>query len=121
MMDRRKRIEYFAVTWSVFVSMFMLFFFLGTTNVSAGFVSEEGFRWYGGLAGGYMFSSVFSGILLAANFFAKRNLAFKIVAALLAFFTLFAVYIVGLVTFIPYQIYNLVMIFRTKPEKKDNG
>jgi len=119
-MDRRKRIEYLAVTWSVFASMFAMFFFLGTKDTGAGFMSGEAFRWHSGLMAGYMFSSILSGILLAARFFAKRKLAFKMAAALVAFFTLFAVYIVGLVTFIPYQIYNLVMIFRTKTEKGDD-
>ncbi|MBQ7887842.1 MAG: hypothetical protein IJ313_13280 [Clostridia bacterium] len=114
-MDRKKRIEYLAVTWAVFASMFALFFFLGTTSGSADFMTEEQFRWLSGLMGGYMFSSILSGIMLAARFFAKRKLAFKVVAALLAFFTFFVVYVVGLVTFIPYQIYNLVMIFRRRP------
>ena len=67
-----------------------------------------------GLVSGYAISSIVFSIVLAARFFAKRSMTFKIVAALLWFLPLFGTIIVGMIINIPYQVYNVVKIFTDK-------
>lgn len=118
-MDRKKRIEYLILTAVMFASVVLLFYFAGDIQSTVPIENEARFRLEGSLSMGYLFTSVLSGIMLAAGFFARRSLRFRIAAAALWFVTLFAVFIVGVLGFIPYQIYNLVRILCDRPADKE--
>lgn len=111
-MERRKRIEYLTLTWAMFASVVLLFYFTGDFSSTFPVENEALFRLGGSLLMGYMLTGLLSGILLAAGFFAKRSLMFKAVAAALWFITVLAVFAAGEFLLIPYQIYNLIQIIR---------
>ncbi len=112
-MSRKSRIEYLIETMCVFITGFIIF---GT--IAAAFQAINGSRLLSFLAygsfGGFAYSIILSGIILAVNFFAKRSMKFRITASVLWFFTLAAILYVGILTYIPYQIYNIVKIIKDK-------
>lgn len=119
MTSRKQRIEYLVTTAITFVSLFLLFFFAGTVESNLQIEDPQLLQLYGALTVAYGFSSILSGIMLAARFFAKRKLGFKIIASALSLVTAGVVMIVGFVSFIPYEIYNLVRILKTKPAEEE--
>lgn len=113
-MDRKKRIEYLAVTWTMFASVVLMFYFAGDFSSSVPVENEKLFRLAGSLMMGYVLTGLLSGIMLAARFFARRSLRFKVLAAALWMVTMLAVFGGGEFLLIPYQIYNLIQIVRSR-------
>lgn len=118
-MERKKRMEYLILTAVLFASVTLLFYFAGDIQSTIPIEDEAHFRLVGSLSMGYLFTSMLSGIMLAAGFFARRSLLFRIAAAVLWFITLFTVFIGGVLGFIPYQIYNLVRILCDRPAERE--
>lgn len=118
-MNRRKRIEYLAVTASMFISVTLLLYYVGEFSSTVPVENETLFKIVGSLNMGYLFTGILSGIMLAAGFFARRRLRFKVIAAALWLVTLFAVFGVGVFGLIPYQIYNLIRIIRDRPAAEE--
>ena len=118
-MERRKRIEYLILTWTMFASVVLMFYFTGDFSSTFPVENEAPFRLAGSLLMGYVLTGLLSGIMLAAGFFAKRSRLFKIAAAALWFVTMLAVFAAGEFLLIPYQIYNLIQILRGRPERDE--
>ena len=114
-MERKKRIEYLISTLCVAVTGFIIYGLLGSTLPIRDWTKLQRFV-YGGLLGGIGFSMMLSSILLAVRFFKKKNTVFKTVAALLWPITFFCVVYVGIFSYIPYQIYNIVKIVQCKKQ-----
>jgi len=68
-----------------------------------------------GCIGGFGFSMALSTIILTFNFFSKRKLIFKIIAAILWPITFACAVYAGFFCYFPYQIYNIVKIIKDKP------
>ena len=62
------------------------------------------------IIGGIFIGATISAIILAANFFSKRGLAFKIVAVCLFPITMLATFYAGFFSFVPYYIFNIVRL-----------
>ena len=126
-MSKRKRIEYLLVTLAAFVSGGLLYAFVGQMSMKA--FQEFGLEinwsaWQNGFMGGCFISCIVSSVILAARFFAKRKLWFKVLAAFLWFPVAGISLAVGMIGFFPYWVYNLVRIIIDKPEEKpeeENG
>ncbi len=112
-MERKGRIEYLISTLCVAVTGFMIYGLLGSTLPTEGYSKLQMFAFWG-LLGGFGFSMILSSILLAIRFFKKKSTMFKAVAALLWPITFFCVVYVGVFSYIPYQIYNIVKIVQYK-------
>lgn len=67
---------------------------------------------------GMNYSGFFTGVMFAVRFFSKRGLVFKAVAAFLWFITASAIFMVGVVSVIPYHIYNLVKIIFSNEKRQ---
>ena len=65
-----------------------------------------------GCLGGFGFSAIVSTIILSVGFFRKRGLGFKIIASVLWPITFGICVYVGILSYIPYQIYNIVKIIK---------
>ena len=117
-MTKKSRIEYLICTLSVFVTGFFIYGFIGSIEPLINESKLQSFLLFGCL-GGLGFSAVVSTIILSVGFFKKRGLAFKIVASVLWPITFAACVYVGIFTYIPYQIFNIVkLISAVKEEKK---
>lgn len=114
-MERKERIEYLISTLCVAVTGFIIYGFLGSTLPIRDWTKLQKFV-YWGLLGGVGFSMMLSSILLAVRFFKKKSTVFKTVAALLWPITFFCVVYVGVFSYIPYQIYNIVKIVQCKKQ-----
>lgn len=112
-MSREKRITYLATTMSVFITSGLLYGGLGSMIPDTQGIDVPGVLW--ALLGGYCFSSVFSGVFLSVNYFSKKSLRFKIVAALLWPITVACCMYASIFSYIPYQIYNIIKIIKDKP------
>lgn len=117
-MDRKRRIEFLAVTLSVFLSGFVLYGLIpilsnepliGNSKLLSVLVL--------GFLGGYAFSSLVAGIIFFARFIQNQVLAVKIVAAVFWPLVFAFVSYAGIFGNIPYQIYNLVKIFTYKTKQ----
>ena len=117
-MTKNNRIEYLVCTLSVVVTGFIIYGLVGSIEPLIHESKLQSFLFFGCL-GGFGFSAVISTIILSVGFFKKRGLAFKIVASVLWPITFAACVYVGMFTYIPYQIFNIVkLISITKEEKK---
>ncbi len=112
-MTRKKRIEFLIVTLCVFLTSFLIYGLVGTLN-PLNDNNLSSFLLFGCI-GGFGFSMMTSTIILTVNFFSKRKLAFKIVAAILWPITFACAFYAGFFCYIPYQIYNIVKIIKDKP------
>jgi hypothetical protein len=116
-MTKKNRIEYLVCTLSVMATSFIIFGFLGCMIPPNNINKLQTFLLTGCL-GGLTFSAVVSGIILSVHFFKKRGLVFKIVASVLWPITYMACVYVSILSYIPYQIYNIVkLISMTKEDK----
>ncbi len=118
-MSREKRITYLIVTLCAFASGFLTYGgleFLMPSNETA-HLNKGLFALVYGLLGGILISSLISTVMLSANFFSKRKLAFKIVSAVLWPITFICIFYAGVFTYIPYQIYNIVKIVNSSKKK----
>ena len=106
---REKRIEFLAVTWSLFIVAFIIYGILGATGFNGNhLLSGLGF----GFLAGYGFSSILSGCIIFARFITKKSLVFKIVCSCLFIISFGAIVYVGVFSLLPYSIYNLVKIIQ---------
>ena len=116
-MTKKNRIEYLVCTLSVLVTGFVLYGFVGSIEPLINESKLQSFFLFGCL-GGFGFSAVVSAIILSVAFFRKRGLVFKIVASVLWPVTFAAYVYVGILSYIPYQIFNIAkLISMTKKEK----
>lgn len=113
-MSREKRISYLFTTLCVFITGFFIYGFLGISNPLVDGSKLLSFL-YTACLGGFGFSMLLSTIILSANFFSKKKLAFKITAAILWPITVLCVVYLGIICYFPYQIYNIVKIIKDKP------
>ncbi len=111
---RKQRIEYLAVTLAAYVSGACLYSLLALIPHTGdpNFPPVLLLAFFGGL----LPSGVVSGVILASGFFSKKSTAFRTTAAFLWFITLACVLYVGIISLIPYGIYNLVKIV-TEPKQ----
>jgi hypothetical protein len=117
-MAKKKRIEYLICTLSVAISGFLIYGSIGAMSRFINGSAIQSFFAFGCL-GGFGFSAVVSTIILSADFFKKRGLAFKVVAAVLWPITFAACVYAGMLSYIPYQIFNIVkLVSIVKEEKK---
>ena len=117
LMTKKNRIEYLVCTLSVLVTGFVLYGFLGSIEPLINESKLQSFFLFGCL-GGFGFSAVVSAIILSIGFFRKRGLVFKIVASVLWPITFVACVYAGILSYIPYQIFNIAkLISMTKKEK----
>lgn len=68
--------------------------------------------------GGFGFSAIVSTIILSVGFFKKRDLKFKIIASVLWPITFAVCVYVGILSYVPYQIFNVVKL-RAMSENED--
>ena len=116
-MTKKNRIEYLLCTLSVLVTGFVLYGFVGSIEPLINESKLQSFLLFGCL-GGFGFSAVVSTIILSVGFFRKRGLVFKIVASVLWPITFAACVYAGILSYIPYQIFNIAkLISMTKKEK----
>ena len=117
LMTKKNRIEYLVCTLSVLVTGFVLYGFVGSIEPLINESKLQSFFLFGCL-GGFGFSAVVSAIILSVGFFRKRGLVFKIVASVLWPITFAACVYAGILSYIPYQIFNITkLISMTKKEK----
>ena len=117
LMTKKNRIEYLVCTLSVLVTGFVLYGFVGSIEPLINESKLQSFFLFGCL-GGFGFSAVVSAIILSVGFFRKRGLVFKIVASVLWPITFAACVCAGILSYIPYQIFNIAkLISMTKKEK----
>ena len=116
-MTKKNRIEYLVCTLSVLVTGFVLYGFVGSIEPLINESKLQSFFLFGCL-GGFGFSAVVSAIILSIGFFRKCGLVFKIVASVLWPITFVACVYAGILSYIPYQIFNIAkLISMTKKEK----
>ena len=116
-MTKKNRIEYLICTLSVVVTGFIIYGFVGSIEPLINESKLQSFLLFGCL-GGFGFSSIVSTIILSVGFFRKRGLVFKIVASVLWPITFVACVYAGILSYIPYQIFNIAkLISMTKKEK----
>ncbi len=113
-MTRKKRIEYAIVTLCVFITGFLIY---GSISTIQPLINNDKFSSFllFGCIGGFGFSMLLSTIILTVNFFGKRTLNFKIIAAILWPITFACAVYAGFFCYIPYEIYNIVKIIKEKP------
>ena len=117
-MTKKNRIEYLVCTSSVVVTGFIIYGLVGSMEPLINESKLQSFLLFGCL-GGFGFSAVVSTIVLSVGFFKKRGLIFKIVASILWPITFAACVYVGMLSYIPYQIFNIVkLISMVKKEKQ---
>jgi hypothetical protein len=113
-MDHKKRITYFAVTLTMYIIGFILYgciaaFVGGGMNLPWTDSKPVVFLLFG-LLGGHFLSSLISGILLFANFTAKKGIAFKVICCVFFAVTIAVIFYVGVFAAIPYGIYNIIKL-----------
>ena len=117
-MTKKNRIEYLFCTLSVVVTGFIIYGFVGSIVPLINESKFHSFLFFGCL-GGLGFSAVVSTIILAVGFFKKRGFVFKIVASVLWPITFAVCVYVGIFSYIPYQIFNIIkLVSMIKEERK---
>ena len=115
-MTRKNRIEYLVCTLSIFLSGFVIYGLAGSIQPINDMAKWQSFLLFGCM-GGFGFSAVVSAIILSVGFFKKRGLTFKIIASVLFPITFGVCVYVGILSYIPYQIYNIVKIISMPKEE----
>ena len=113
-MNKEKRITYLFTTLCVFITAFIIYGLLGSIEPLINNNRFLTFLFFGCLAG-FGFSMLLSTVILTGNFFAKKKLSFKIIAAILWPITISCAVFIGIFCYFPYQIYNTVKILKEKP------
>ena len=120
-MTKKNRIEYLVCTLIVVVTGFVIYGLLGSIEPLVNESRLKSFLLFGCL-GGFGFSAVVSTMILSVRFFKKRGLMFKIVASVLWPITFAACVYAGILSYVPYQIFNIVkLISMVKEEKKPSN
>ena len=118
-MSKKNRIEYLICTLSVFTTAFVIYGLLGSITPFVNESPELSFLLLGGL-GGFVFSALVSTIILSVSFFKKRGTTFKLVASILWPITLAICVYAGILSYIPYQIINVVKLISITKEEKNS-
>ena len=119
-MTKKNRIEYLVCTLSVVVTGFIIYGLIASQHSLINESKLQSFLLFGCL-GGFGFSAIVSTIILSVGFFKKRGLVFKIIASVLWPITFGICVYVGILSYIPYQIYNIVKIIKlTRTERQQN-
>ena len=108
-MTRKNRIEYLLCTLSVAITGFLIYGSLGSMMPIINDSKELSFLLIGCL-GGFGFSMLVSTVILSVRFFKKRGLVFKTLASILWPLTFSVCTYIGMLSYIPYQIYNMIRI-----------
>lgn len=108
-MSRKERIEYLVCTLCVVVTGFIVYGSLASYQPIINESKLQSFLLFGCM-GGFGFSALVSTIILSAGFFRKRGTVFKVIASILWPITFGVCVWVGILAYIPYQIYNIVKI-----------
>ena len=120
-MTKRNRIEYLVCTLSVVVTGFIIYGLIASQQPLISDSKVQSFLLFGCL-GGFGFSAIVSTIILSVGFFRKRGLVFKIIASVLWPLTFGICVYVGILSYIPYQIYNIVKIIKlTRAERESTN
>lgn len=120
-MTKRNRIEYLVCTLSVVVTGFIIYGLIASQQPLINDSKVQSFLLFGCL-GGFGFSAIVSTIILSVGFFRKRGLVFKIIASVLWPLTFGICVYVGILSYIPYQIYNIVKIIKlTRAERESTN
>lgn len=122
MVTTKIREEYLFTTMALFISSLLIYGCLGT------FLQEELFKnnnflqflLFGGIAG-YGFSSILSGIILFSRYISKKSILFKIICCCLFPLTFAIVVYVGVFSFLPYEIYNVIILLKDKRNTRERG
>ena len=115
-MTKRNRIEYLVCTLSVVVTGFIIYGLIASQQPLINDSKVQSFLLFGCL-GGFGFSAIVSTIILSVGFFRKRGLVFKIIASVLWPLTFGICVYVGILSYLPYQIYNIVKIVKLTREE----
>ena len=116
-MTKKERIEYLVCTASVFITGFIIYGLLTSFSPLINESKQQSILRFGCL-GAFGFSAIVSTIILSARYFRNKGLAFKVVAALLWPITFAVCVYVGFLSYIPYQISNIVKIVKMSKEEK---
>ena len=117
-MTKKYRIEYLVCTLSIAITGFIIYGLVGSIEPLINGSKLKSFLLFGCL-GGFGFSAIASTIILSVGFFKKRGLRFKVVASALWPITFAACVYAGMLSYIPYQIFNIVkLVSILKGEKK---
>ncbi|MEO1772300.1 hypothetical protein [Candidatus Enterococcus ferrettii] len=68
----------------------------------------------GGLAGGYLISSILSGILLFSHYLEKKSVRFRVITIVFFMITIQVILIVGIFLNIPIYLINLLQVIRRR-------
>ncbi len=118
-MTKRNRIEYLVCTLSVVVTGFIIYGLIASQQPLINESKVQSFLLFGCL-GGFGFSAIVSTIILSVGFFKKRGLVFKIIASVLWPLTFGICVYVGILSYIPYQIYNIVKIIKLTSAERES-
>ncbi len=116
-MTKKNRIEYLVCTLSVVVTGFVIYGLVGSIEPLINESKLQSFLLFGCL-GGFGFSAAISTIILSVGFFKKCGLKFKIVASVLWPITFAVCVYMGVLSYIPYQIFNIVKLISMVKEEK---
>ena len=116
-MTKKNRIEYLVCTLSVVVTGFIIYGLLASQQPLVNESKLQSFLLFGCL-GGFGFSAIVSTIILSIVFFRKRGLVFKIIASVLWPITFFCCVYVGILSYFPYQIYNVAKLISLTQEER---
>ena len=113
-MSKRKRLEYLIITACVLLSGFIIYGLVGSIQPQINDSKIISFFVFSAL-GGFGFSMMLSSIILCSRFFQKRGLTFKIVSSILWPITIACCLFVGVFMYVPYGIYNIIMLIKKEP------
>lgn len=119
-MDFQKRKEYFVLTIVCFGMGFIIFGMMAVSNkelLGITFNTCLVLLLYG-FGGGVLVGGLISGIILFSNFVKNKKLFFKIIICILFPLTLILICYVGILSFLPYEIYNFIVM--KKMSKREN-
>ena len=74
-----------------------------------------------GLGGGLLLGGLVSGIILFSRFFKRQKLFVKIILCIFFPITIMFICLVGILSLIPYEIYNFMCIKKNKVKEKIGG
>lgn len=113
-MELKKRKEYLIFTFTFFCTGFVLY-----GGLAAAGRELLGIQWniilvilVYGLGGGYLLGGLASGIILFSSFIKCQKLFFKIILCIFFPITFLLICNIGILSFIPYEIYNFICIKR---------
>lgn len=73
-----------------------------------------------GFGGGILVGGLISGIILFSNFIKGKKIIFKIIICILFPITFMLICYIGILSFLPYEIYNFVIIRKMTKDRRRN-